>query len=94
MACGVLCDAKILKFPGIDKFKGLIVHSTRYTNGTDLGLKNKKVLVIGWGNSGSEISLDLLEHGAKPTLLIRSGQVIVPHNIIIKVESLLWTHLK
>ncbi|EOD40805.1 hypothetical protein EMIHUDRAFT_121847, partial [Emiliania huxleyi CCMP1516] len=52
-----------------------------YTNATDLGwASGKRVLVVGWGNSGSEIALDLVEHGARPTLLARSPQVVVPRD--------------
>ena len=94
MACGIYGDPKPIQIGNRDKFKGLIVHSSRYTNGTDLGLKDKNVLVVGWGNSGSEITLDLLEHGAKPTLLIRSGQVVIPHTIMMKVEAFPITHLR
>ena len=94
MACGIYGDPKPIQIGNRDAFKGLIVHSSRYTNGTDLGLKGKNVLVVGWGNSGSEIALDLLEHGAKPTLLIRGGQVVIPHTIIMKVEALPLTHLR
>lgn len=94
MANGIYGDPKQIKIGDRDKFQGLIVHSSRYTNGTDLGLKGKNVLVVGWGNSGSEIALDLIEHGAKPTLLIRSGQVVVPHTIMMKVEAFPITHLR
>eukprot|EP01083_Nonionella_stella_P249215 862018_1 len=88
MACGIYGDPNLIDINGSDTFTGLIVHSSRYTNATDLGLTNKRVLVVGWGNSGADIALDLVEHGAKPTLLIRSGQVCVPQRLMSALESL------
>jgi indole-3-pyruvate monooxygenase len=36
------------------------------------------VLVVGYGNSGSEIALDLWEYGARPSVIIRSPVNILP----------------
>ncbi|GLU03426.1 hypothetical protein SLE2022_206280 [Rubroshorea leprosula] len=45
--------------------------STRlYKNGKGYGGKN--VLVVGAGNSGMEIALDLANHGAKTSIIVRS----------------------
>jgi cation diffusion facilitator CzcD-associated flavoprotein CzcO len=68
------------------------VHSSNYTNGSDLGLKGKKVLVVGFGNSGAEICVDLVEHGANPEALVRSPVCIVPRDSMQSLQSLLYTH--
>jgi len=93
-ANGVYNDALLPPLQGKGRFCGKIVHSSRYTNATDLGWANgKRVLVVGWGNSGSEIALDLVEHGARPTLLARSPQVVVPRDHLQLAQRLLHSHL-
>eukprot|EP00941_MAST-03F_sp_MAST-3F-sp1_P001879 g1879.t1 len=72
----------------------LVLHSSKYTNATDLRLKGKRVLVVGGGNSAFEIILDLLEHGAIPSLLVRSPQVVVPRWAMKKWQSFLYTHFR
>lgn len=57
-------------FPGQDVFRAPIVHSSEHKGGAEW--KGKNVLVVGTGSSGHDISLDLCNHGAKPTMLQRS----------------------
>jgi len=60
IANGIYNQPKIPSIPGLESFPGLAVHSSAYTNGSDLNLKGKNVLVIGFGNSGAEILIDLV----------------------------------
>ena len=69
------------------------MHSSRYTNAQDLDLHNKHVLVVGCGNSGMEISLDLVEHQSKATLLQRTSQVLVPRWGMGAVQDFFNAHL-
>ena len=64
--------------PVLKNFTGQVIHSSEYKNGSSL--KGKKVLVIGAGNTGAELALDLLEHKAKPFWCVRSPTHIVPLN--------------
>jgi cation diffusion facilitator CzcD-associated flavoprotein CzcO len=76
---------------GASQFLGEIIHSSEYKNGVKW--RGKKVLVVGFGNSGSEIALDLWEHGAKPTCLIRSPIHMMPRwltRIFAHIYSALW----
>jgi indole-3-pyruvate monooxygenase len=57
------------EWPGRDAFKGEVLHSTGYKSGERF--RGKAVLVVGAGNSGAEIALDLLEQGATPLICIR-----------------------
>lgn len=57
-------------FPGQEKYKNPIIHSAHHKGGKEW--KGKKVLVVGSGSSGHDISLDLANHGAEPTMLQRS----------------------
>lgn len=70
VATGENCDAFIPEVDGLSEFKGEVIHSTAYKSGK--GYENKKVLVVGAGNSGMEIALDLSEHGAKTSIVVRS----------------------
>src|SRR3954451_3427102 len=75
-------------WPGLDGFTGSLIHSGNYRNPEPY--VGKTVLVVGTGNSGAEIVVDLIEGGAKhvmmsvrrsPTVLLREsngmpGQVL------------------
>jgi cation diffusion facilitator CzcD-associated flavoprotein CzcO len=66
-------------WPGIDKFGGPVLHSSAYRNPAPFA--DKRVLVIGYGNSGAEIALDLAEAGIDVTLSVRSPVNIVPREL-------------
>ncbi|QHV94881.1 flavin-containing monooxygenase [Spirosoma endbachense] len=61
--------------PGQRDFRGIIWHSYEYRNGAPF--RDENVLIVGMGNTGAELALDLLEHGAKPFISVRR-----PINII------------
>jgi len=65
------------EWPGQEQFQGTFIHSKDYRNAKPF--TGKKVLLIGMGNTGSELALDLCEHGAFPTISVRS-----PVNIILR----------
>src|SRR6185295_6815261 len=66
-------------WPGQDLFKGTIIHSSQYENGQPF--KGEKVLVVGFGNSGGEIAIDLWEHGAQVSLAVRSAVNVIPREL-------------
>jgi thioredoxin reductase len=70
---------KMPHFEGLDSFKGSILHSAQYKNGTAFAGKN--VLVVGFGNSGCEQAICLHEHGAFPSFSVRSGVNVIPRDI-------------
>jgi cation diffusion facilitator CzcD-associated flavoprotein CzcO len=63
-------------FDGLEQFTGPVCHSSEYVDGAPY--QGKRVLVVGAGNSGAEIALDLWEHGAHPRLLVRGPIHVVP----------------
>ncbi|XP_050236502.1 probable indole-3-pyruvate monooxygenase YUCCA10 [Mercurialis annua] len=75
VASGEACDPFIPDVAGLGSFNGDVVHSTKYKNGK--GYEGKNVLVVGSGNSGMEIALDLANHGAKTSIVVRSPVHIV-----------------
>ncbi|MDX1961094.1 MAG: NAD(P)/FAD-dependent oxidoreductase, partial [Leptospiraceae bacterium] len=62
IAAGYNHSPKIPKWKGQEKFKGKILHSKEYRNGKEF--KGKKVLLVGAGNTGGELAIDLWENGA------------------------------
>ncbi|OVA16350.1 Pyridine nucleotide-disulfide oxidoreductase [Macleaya cordata] len=60
----------IPQIPGLESFGGKIVHSSQYKSGAEF--KQKKVLVVGCGNSGMEIAYDLSNFGACTSIVVRS----------------------
>ena len=66
-------------WPGIDEFGGPILHSSQYRNPAPFA--GKRVLVVGYGNSGAEIALDLAEAGIDVSLSARSPVNIVPREL-------------
>lgn len=61
--------------PGQAHFRGNIIHSRSYRTGA--AYTGKRVLVVGMGNTGAEIALDLYEQGARPFISVRSPVHIV-----------------
>ena len=65
--------------PGQRNFRGIIWHSHEYRNGAPF--RNEHVLVVGMGNTGAELALDLLEYGAKPFISVRGPVNIIRREI-------------
>lgn len=65
---------------GLPSFPGMTMHSSDYRTGVHFS--GLDVLVVGFGNSGGEIALDLLEHGARPVVSVRSPVNIVPRDVL------------
>ncbi len=65
--------------PGIARFGGRITHSADYSDAAPFA--GQSVLVIGMGNTGAEIALDLADGGARPTVSVRNGVHMVPRDL-------------
>lgn len=66
-------------WPGRATYGGALIHSVDYRSGRDYA--GKRMLVIGSGNSGTEIAADLVEHGAAfVAISIRTPPPIVPRD--------------
>jgi cation diffusion facilitator CzcD-associated flavoprotein CzcO len=79
IASGYNTEPSTPSVPGIEKFKGKVIHSAGYANAKPFA--GQSVLVIGMGNTGAEIALDLAESGARPTISLRDGVHIVPRDL-------------
>lgn len=69
VATGQNAEAAVPDILGIKDFSGKVMHSLSYRNGEEFA--GKKVLVVGCGNSGMEVSLDLCNHSAKTSVVVR-----------------------
>ena len=79
IATGVNRVPNIPKWSGQDTFTGDVVHSRLYKNPEPF--KGKRVLVVGMGNTGAEVALDLSEHGVDTTIAVRSPISVVPRDL-------------
>ena len=67
-------------WPGIERYSGAVLHSSEYRNpGPYAG---KRVLVVGFGNSGGEIALDLANAGVDVAMSVRGPVQIIPRDLL------------
>lgn len=66
--------------PGIETFGGPVVHSRDYRD--PLPFKGRRTLVVGCGNSGAEIALDLAEQGVATAMVVRGPVHVVPRDLL------------
>jgi cation diffusion facilitator CzcD-associated flavoprotein CzcO len=67
-------------WPGSGTFQGNLIHSSEYRNPSLY--VGKRVLVVGFGNSGGEIALDLANAGIDTTLAVRGPVQILPRDLL------------
>jgi indole-3-pyruvate monooxygenase len=68
------------RLPGQDLFGGPVLHSSDYRAG-DVFI-GQRVLVVGAGNTGAELALDLAERGAQSTLAVRNPVNVLPRDFL------------
>jgi cation diffusion facilitator CzcD-associated flavoprotein CzcO len=73
-------------WPGLDAYRGQVLHSSEYQNGVPW--RGRPVLVVGFGNSACEQAIDLVENGARPHLSVRSPVNVVPRDVLGLVPAL------
>ncbi|XP_073109329.1 indole-3-pyruvate monooxygenase YUCCA8-like [Elaeis guineensis] len=79
VASGENAEPVVPELNGREEFKGSMLHSSKYRSGKEY--KGKRVLVVGCGNSGMEMCLDLCECGAVPFMSVRSGVHVLPREM-------------
>jgi cation diffusion facilitator CzcD-associated flavoprotein CzcO len=79
-ATGIFRNPIRPRFPGMDAFGGSMIHSADYRNAAPYA--GQRVLVVGAGNSGAEIALDLATTAAHVGIAIRNGVNIVPRDLL------------
>ncbi len=81
-ALGVSGKPNVPEFPGADRFRGEIHHSSRHP-GPDPYV-GKKVVVIGSNNSAHDICAALWEHGADVTMVQRSSTCVIRSDSLLE----------
>jgi putative flavoprotein involved in K+ transport len=68
-------------WPGRERFEGRLLHSSEYRNASSF--RGLRVLVVGAGNSGSDIAVDLAAGGAETVWLsVRRPPCVVPRQAL------------
>ncbi|CAL9751788.1 unnamed protein product [Musa acuminata subsp. burmannicoides] len=80
VATGENAEAVVPEMAGMEEFEGPIVHTSLYRSGDSY--RDKRVLVVGCGNSGMEVSLDLCDHNAHPFMVVRDSVHILPREML------------
>ena len=81
VATGYNRDPFVPDWPGRERFAGELIHSSAYRSAAPY--RGREVLVVGAGNSGAEIAVDLLEGGASRVLIaVRTPPHIVPRQAL------------
>ncbi|KAM7276170.1 hypothetical protein ACFE04_018036 [Oxalis oulophora] len=80
VASGENAEEVVPKIEGIGEFGGHIIHTSAYKSGEML--REKHVLVVGCGNSGMEVCLDLCDYDACPTLVVRDTVHVLPQEML------------
>ena len=79
MATGYNGVANLPSVPGLHIFHGTAIHASAYRNA--LKYRGKRTLVVGCGNSGAEIALDLAEQGVEVAMVVRGPVHVVPRDL-------------
>lgn len=74
VANGHLWDSRIPDIPG--EFTGKTIHSGAYKNVSDL--EGDRILVVGAGNSGCDLAVDVAQHRLDADIVIRGGSWFQP----------------
>ncbi|KAG2570507.1 probable indole-3-pyruvate monooxygenase YUCCA5 [Panicum virgatum] len=82
VATGENAVSVVPDIPGLDGFEGKVTHVSDYKSGE--AYRGKSVLVVGCGNSGMEVSLDLSDHGACPAMVVRDAVHVLPREVLGK----------
>ncbi|KAI4349311.1 hypothetical protein L6164_009916 [Bauhinia variegata] len=82
VATGENAECVMPEIEGLSEFKGEIIHAYHYKSGESF--RGKNVLVVGCGNSGMELSLDLSNHNASPSMVVRSSVHVLPREVFGK----------
>lgn len=80
IANGTLSEPNMPVFPG--SFDGELIHSSAYKSPEIF--RNKRVLVVGAGNSGCDIAVDAIHFGRSVDLSMRRGYHFVPKYVFGK----------
>ena len=77
-------------WPGMELYRGSVIHSSEYRNPQSYA--GKRVLVVGFGNSGGEIALDFAQGRIDVALAVRGPVQVLPRDLL-GLPILVWAIL-
>jgi indole-3-pyruvate monooxygenase len=80
VATGYTQVPEVPDIEGRATYTGEILHSSAFRTGA--AYQGRSALVVGFGNSGGEIAIDLAEHGARTELSVRSAVNVIKRDIL------------
>jgi len=91
LATGTLGGPRIPPTPGLDVFRGQILHSSVFPGASSKAFVDKRVVVIGSGNSAADVCQDLAMHGTpEVTMVQRSPTVVASAELVNRLLSMAW----
>ncbi len=87
-ANGVSSYPMIPDLPGLEDFKGEVIHSEGFDSGA--AWKGKNALILGTGSSANDIALDLHSHGVNTTLIQRGSTTVVSIDPSARLNEAIW----
>jgi cation diffusion facilitator CzcD-associated flavoprotein CzcO len=87
-ANGVSSYPMIPDIPGLNDFKGQVIHSEGFDSGA--GWEGKRALIMGTGSSANDIALDLHSHGVHTTLIQRGSTTVVSIDPSARLNEAIW----
>lgn len=84
MANGLVGFASIPKLPGLDSYRGDLMHTSAFSTGVQW--RGKKALIIGTGTSAHDIAQDLHANGCEATLVQRGETMVISINPSAKLS--------
>ncbi|WOL00184.1 putative indole-3-pyruvate monooxygenase YUCCA9 [Canna indica] len=82
VATGENAEKAVPELEGLGEFSGDVTHASEYKSGE--AYCGKRVLVVGCGNSGMELGLDLCDHNAYPAMVVRDSIHVLPREVLGK----------
>ncbi len=89
LATGIWHTPYVAALPNIASFSGTVQHASLYRRPTDY--VGQRVLVVGVGNSGAELAVELGPHAAHTGIVIRDGVELVDYpTSAVAMRGLAW----
>ncbi|KAJ4800576.1 Flavin-containing monooxygenase [Rhynchospora pubera] len=82
VATGENAEQVMPDLDGLGEFCGPVIHVGEYKSGERY--RGKKVIVVGCGNSGMEVCLDLCDNDAFPSMVVRDSVHVLPREVLGK----------
>ncbi|XP_042443514.1 indole-3-pyruvate monooxygenase YUCCA2-like [Zingiber officinale] len=88
VATGENAEAVVPDLEGAAGFRGTVAHTSSYKSGDSY--RGQRVLVVGCGNSGMEVCLDLCDNNALPTIVVRDSDKVRKkiHEVSLHTENM------